>query len=364
MSELPFLDLPSDPLRRGAAHGEALREPVQACFAAHMDRILRSATARRRAVFDLDSYLARALRHRPAIERFAPELLIECEGIARAAGLTLGHILAMNLHLEWADLANPAAPDPAPAGCTTFGLVRGDGSAVIGQTYDLRSYFEDAAFCLKTPIPGGTLTALSFAGTVGAVGMNAGGVAVVINKLFGADWRIGVPYPFVVRKMLEQPTPGQALSVLIPAERAAAMHYLIADAAGLLYGIETSATAWELMDIPESGLYAHTNHFLGQRMKPLEARDFSGYAAHTIVRHARARQLLARLGRDAPAEHLQAIMADEHNFPCGICTHPSPDDPSVEGKTVARVLFEPIAGRASYAKGNRSQNPWRTFKLG
>lgn len=242
--------------------------------------------------------------------------------------------------------------------------MRGDGSAVIGQTYDLRAYFEDAAFAFRTPAAGGALVALSFAGTVAAVGQNSAGVAVVINKLFASDWRVGVPYPFVVRKMLEQPTPGEALSVLIPAERAAGTHYLVADAAGLLYPVETSAAVWELLEVPESGLYAHTNHYLGPRLKPLEARDFSGVAAHTIVRHARARQLLARLGRDAPVEALRALMGDEHNFPCGICTHPSPHDAAVEGKTVARVLFEPAAGRAHLARGNRADAPWRTVRVG
>lgn len=367
MAEITFLDLPAEPAARGAAHGEALRRQIHACYGEHMSRVLASPTARQRGIIDEDTYLAHAMRHRPAVEAFAPDLWEELRAIARAAELTPAHILAMNLHLEVLDLANPMAPDPDAGGCTTFALQRGDGSVAIGQTYDLKAYFEDAAFTFRTELPtGGTLAAMSFAGTAAAIGMNSHGLAIVINKLFGSDWRPdGVPYPFVVRRMLEQPTPALALSVLIPAARAASMHYLVADQEGLLYPIETSARKFDVMDVAEDGLYTHTNHFLSPQLKPLEARDFSGYAAHTITRLARSRQLLRRMGRDAPASKIQTLMTDEHNFPCGICATPVADGHQpTEGKTVGRALLEPSAGKAAFALGNAKANPFREILLG
>ncbi len=85
------------------------------------------------------------------------------------------HILVLNLHLEMIDIANSMYPfasgdQPGPeAGCTNIAVERegGDG-CLIGQTYDLRSFYENAAFAFRTISNGLKISGLSFAGVLGA----------------------------------------------------------------------------------------------------------------------------------------------------------------------------------------------------
>ena len=70
--------------------------------------------------------------------------------------------------------------------------------------------------------------------------------------------------------------------------------FIIGDGGGLLFNFETSATGWENLQGAEP--YAvHANHFTGAQGKQFEARDFSGFGAHSLMRYARARQLLAQV---------------------------------------------------------------------
>ncbi len=293
-------------------------------------------------------------------ESYAPHLWAELEGIAAGARMTVNQVLAQNLYLESYDISHPLAP-AGLGGCTAWAHRRGsqgaigEQSAVVGQTYDMSKIYEDAAFALKTRSNGVELLALSFAGALGANGLSGGGFAVVINKLYGCDSRLGVPYTFIIRAMLEQTRPGDALARLLGCERAGSMNYIIGDAGGLLFNIESSATGWENLQGAEA--YAvHANHFIGTRGMNFEARDFSAYGSHSLMRYARAQQLLAGLPDRPQHEAYRAILCDRHNEPWGIYTKEPPGG-SIKGlRTVASVIFEPASGEAWMSSGNAGGN--------
>jgi hypothetical protein len=256
----------------------------------------------------------------------------------------------MNAHLEMIDVANRAAPEPLPdQGCTAFGVSRQSRpGCLLWQTYDLNDYYEDAAVAFRTTTNGVSLALLSFAGTLAGAGMNSSGTGIVINKLYGADARAGVPFCVVLRGALEQKTPGRSLSAILGAERASSINYLVGDDAGVLYPLETSASEWDLLDT-ESDTFVHSNHFLSPRLKQLECRDFRTFNAHTIVRYVRGRQILKRLGTEAEISAYLGTMEDRHNFPLSINCH---DADGIRVKTVASVFFDLEAREARFARGN------------
>jgi len=118
-----------------------------------------------------------------------------------------------------------------------------------------------------------------------------------------------------------------------------------------LFNMETSATSWDNLQGPEN--YAvHANHFIGVHGKKYEARDFSAYGSHSLMRYARAQQLLGALPERPSHEDYRAILCDRHNEPWGIYTKAPPGE-SIKGlRTVASVIFEPAAGRAWMSHGN------------
>ena len=61
--------------------------------------------------------------------------------------------------------------------------------------------------------------------------MNQAGIAIGINNLTATNGRVGVTWPFVVRKALAQTSIDDALVVVLEAELAGAHNYLLFDAA-------------------------------------------------------------------------------------------------------------------------------------
>jgi isopenicillin-N N-acyltransferase-like protein len=350
VSNMPLLELPSEPYDRGIVHGEALRGQIRSNFEEQARVILSSPAARQRGLASVDDYLRFAERYITPIQAYSPTLYREIEGIAAGASLSLQHIVAMNCHLEMIDVANRAAPDPLPdAGCTAFDIKRSARQeCLLWQTYDLNRHYQDAAVVIRTNVGELSVACLTFAGTLAASGFNSSGTGIVINKLYGKDARAGVPFCVVLRAALEQPTPGRTISMIVGAERASSINYLVGDAVGILYPLETSACEWDLTE-PAGNLFAHTNHFVSPRLQDLECRDFRGFNAHTIVRLMRARQLLQALGPDADRATYMRTMEDKHNFPLSISCQ---DADGILVKTVATVFFDLAANEAWFSGGN------------
>ena len=356
------LELPSDPYDRGIEHGSELKDQIHSVLADQLENILTSPATVRRGIRTSADLLAFTDQYTDHARSFSEPLWTELEGIARGADLSVSEILFLNLHLEMIDLANAAAPDPVRAtdgGCTDI-AVRSEKrpGCYLMQTYDVRDFYEASAFVYKYETNEGVrLGGLSFAGTLAANGMNDKRFAVVINKLYGSDSKVGVPYPFIVRAALEQRTPGRSISHIVGADRAGSMHYLCGDQEGLLYPLETTAKKWDLLEVRD-GVYCHTNHFLSDRFKDMESRDFRVHNAHTIVRLQRSRQLLARLGCDAAKASYEELLCDEHNHPLGIS---AVEDDTVRYATVAKSSYDTGTGEASFALGRGTLTPVNLF---
>lgn len=360
MAELPYLEISGGPQARGQAHGEAFREEIRTLLEGYFEDLEQSSRAhgvepltRARALEISGTYLGPA-------EEYAPHLVEEVRGIAEGAGAPFEQVLALNAFLDLYDHLSNAF---VKGGCTTLmapGEIDGRG-AVIGQNYDLHSIFAPAAVVIKiVGQDGPDALVYTSAGMLGCAGLNGEGIGVVINNLVPADSGPGVPYPFVIRGILASERIGDAIDAVVATPRASGMNYVLCDRNGEIYDLETTAREYEVT-CPFEGPMAHTNHYLTERLKPLERRQWD-QRGQSILRWGRAtRRLLASEQTDGAA--LREILTDRVNYPLGICRYNELHDGEACGQTICGIVLEPPEGRAWIARGPTGEYEWTEYRL-
>src|SRR5256886_2175840 len=101
----------------------------------------------------------------------------------------------------------------------------------------------------------------SFAGIVGAAGLNEAGIALNINYLSPLDVGLGRLHSVVVRQVLASTQLADALTHPVLPPRAGGAHFLVADQGGNIVSIETTARRFAVA-YPQGPALAHTNHYL------------------------------------------------------------------------------------------------------
>ena len=356
-SELPLLEISGKPRERGRAHGERFRQEIGTLLPAYFDYLERMSPegverfTKSRALEITRTYLGPA-------EAYSSELLNEVRGIAEGANASFEEVLALNAFLDLCDYLSPTFME---VGCTTFmvpGTTDGIG-ATIGQSYDLPAFFAPAAVLLQVTGTGETdALVFTIAGILGCAGLNSAGVGVVINNLVPADAGAGVPYPFVIRKILSSERIGDAIDAVVAKRRASGMNYVLCDRHGDLFDRETSAAEYAVL-CPFDAPMAHANHYLTERLKRLERRDWSQHG-NSIMRWARATRLL-RASERPDAETMKRALADHVDNPLSICRHDEVQDGEGCGQTICGMVLEPSEGRAWIARGPCCENDWAEY---
>jgi hypothetical protein len=183
-------------------------------------------------------------------------------GVAEGSGLTFEEIFALN---SWADAIitlNVQARKGADAGgCSGFavgGRATADGETYVGWNGDDSEWWLESSVLLKGKPAGGLPFLLwTTAGWVGRPGLNPY-LALSANSLFPSDCSPGVPYPLVCRKILQQTSVEDAVSVIAGMKRVAGMNYTIGDVAGDVAAVETTARRIAVITgaaIPVLGLF-------------------------------------------------------------------------------------------------------------
>ncbi|MEZ4635421.1 MAG: C45 family peptidase [Caldilineaceae bacterium] len=185
---------------------------------------------------------------------------------------------------------------------------------MFGQTWDMHATSTEYVILLRCrPDDAPSCLTFTITGCIGMIGMNDAGIAVGINNLLGGDGQVGVTWPFVVRKALQQTDIESALRCITEAKLAGAHNYLLFDKEGNGYNIEatSSATAVTKLDenAPQGNPIVHTNHCLVTetlaRCRPRAAAS----QASTEARLSRATQLLDRA--DITPDDLMELTRDE-----------------------------------------------------
>jgi hypothetical protein len=137
------------------------------------------------------------------------------------------------------------------------------------------------------------------------------------------------------------------------------MNYVLCDRHGEIYDLETSARDYEVL-CPFGGPMAHSNHYLTERLKPLERRAWD-QRGQTIARWGRAIRLLRASPPDAAA--LRTMLADHVNDPIAICRHEKDVDGEPCGQTICGIVLEPPRRRAGFVRGPVCEHAWANYEL-
>jgi isopenicillin-N N-acyltransferase-like protein len=339
------LDLPAGatPREWGRIHGESFRGEIAALAA------IRSYLCTKVGGFaSREQVLAAAAAHLPVLEAYSAPLHAELVGIAEGANVRAEDIVIANHYTDLRDLAaDPATWRPAPThdapelhaqnqGADGLG---GDGCSVlfaetptgkiVAQTWDMHATAIPYVMVLGVPESelGPAARLLTVTGCLGMAGMNRAHVGVAINNLFSTDATLGVVWPAMVRRALQETTAREAYETIRTSPIGSGHHYFVADARDA-YALEASGTrrkqVFDQSAAPGGARYCHTNHSLDA---DVAARS---KVPATSTTYDRMRLLETSLAR-APIRDLDDAwqrLGSEDGWPRSVCTNmATPESP-------------------------------------
>ena len=349
------LVLGGDPAARGAAHGEAHRDEIRRYTEERVHLASNGSWAGRPATRADVLGLARAML--PAHRAYAPDLCDEMEAMARAAGLSPEEAVIVGGFTDFVDAVRAragAAPEEDDCTAVLVPASRAEEGAVLAQTWDMHdSATEHVAMLEIVPERGPRALVFSTVGCLGQIGMNEAGIAIGINNLSGARGRIGVTWPFVVRRALQQTRIEDALAAVATADLAGAHNYLLLDAEGRGFNVEGMPGCRPTRALEGSPL-VHTNHCLEAEARREEAEKAPALLESSERRLRRAHALLG--ATPVTIKHLVDLTRDAE----AICRRAAPPF-HIESSGAA--IMRPATAELWAVWGLPSENEYERFSL-
>ncbi len=206
------------------------------------------------------------------------------------------------------------------------------------------------------------LVTFTEAGQLAKMGMNGAGIGLVVNNLSADKRRVGVPWIFITRKILESTRLTEAIGAVLSTPRGHSINFLIA-AGQEAVNLETSPVESHVM-WPENGILVHTNHFLGPC---LNFRDIKGEidpTPHTYNRFRRLSRRITEASGSIDDNVVKAALRDHFDHPFSVCLHDNPARGLAGGaSTCLSLVMTPNAGRIDYAPGNPCECEYRRIDV-
>ncbi len=340
------------PAAIGRAHGAAHSEEIRAYTA---DRTVLAAEG---TDWDRTRIVALAEQMLAAHEAYDPDLYAEMLAMAEAAGITPAEAVIVGGYTDFIDTVRAVAGGTAVEDSCTAVIVPdaiAGGSGFLAQTWDMHASATQRVILLDiSPDLGPAAMLFTTVGTLGQIGMNEAGIAIGINNLTVDDGRVGVTWPFVVRKALRQAEFDAAVKCVIDAPLAGGHNFLLFDERGRGVSIEATPTVTHVTDLDGAPLI-HTNHCLipatqaVEGARPEELQRSSTERLTDITDHLGARPITV--------ESLMAMTRDERS----ICRRPrAPFFYESSGATIMR----PATGDFWACWGIPADNQYQHFTVG
>ena len=358
---IPVLDLNGLPGQIGAAHGEAQRDRIREYTERFIGWTLSMAAVR---VTEAEMW-ARWAPQVAVNQRDAPDLVEEMRGIARGAGVPFERIFLLNSLLDLNSFRYLNLATAFPGGCSTFAVASeaGTGKTLVGQTYDMPEFHQDYLTLLRLkPAQGPRQLVFTFAGIVGAAGMNEAGLAVNINFLSPLDVGLGRLHSVVVRQILAATQLADALTHPVAPARAGGAHFLIADREGDVISIETTAKRFAIA-YPEGNAIGHTNHYLASELKAIEYIR-TGSIGSSLSRFTALRRFFREHGDELTTASLMELTRNHTSYPRSICAHGATTEPAgSKGRTVSAMVLVPADGVMHITNGCACEGSYHAVTL-
>jgi isopenicillin-N N-acyltransferase-like protein len=224
---------------------------------------------------------------------------------------------------------------------------------MFGQTWDMHATATPYVILINgTPQDSPNFLAFTITGCVGMIGMNSEGIAVGINNLMSTDGQIGVTWPFVVRKILQQDNLESAMDCLTSAPLAGAHNYMLMDKHGDGYEVEAMSSHVHVEKL-EADAIAHTNHCLVDRNLTVQRQRPPESQASSEKRLSRAYDLLQE---ESSPEDLMDITRDDE----AICVRPKPP---MNVESCGAAIMRPATGDFWAVWGLPAENDYEHFSI-
>jgi len=342
----------ADPRQRGHAHGEAFRDEIRDLAGIRFELL-----ERRSPIKGRERLLELAAAHLPVLNREAPELGLELEGIAEGSGVSAPELVVLNHYTDIRDVRTPIQGEEG--GCSIVYGVSSEGPT-LGQTWDMHGTAEPFVTVLEVEVPGGIPTIVfTVMGCLGMMGLNAEGVAVCINNLTPTDGRVGLLWPALVRQLLGYGTALEAHDHLMRAHLGSGHNYFIADEQHA-WNVETTGLKKVVTAHNPASSYWHTNHYLEPELKALEAPLYP--TSTTLERYDRLCQVMGG-GQDWTVPAIKEILGSHDGYPRSICSHLKGDGDPSASKTCGAVVCDLQRRQLHAAPGCVHEAEYKVFSF-
>lgn len=354
MSAIRTLQLSGSPVERGRAHGASYGADIRR-YAEERVSIVAAGTwtdgaVTREAILDLATEML------PAHQSYAPDLFAEMVAIGEVAGLTPAEMIVVGGFTDFVDAVRGSlGAAPVEDTCTAFIVPddRAGGAGFYGQTWDMHDSATEHIVMLDVAGDDNPRALVfSTVGCVGQIGMNDAGIAIGINNLT-ANGTIGVTWPFVVRKALQQRTIEDATECVVDADLSGAHNYLLFDDKGNGVSIEAMPDALGV-EMLEGTPVVHTNHCRWPVTRVEEAPRPAVLQASSKARLARAIELLDQDSFEV--ENLMALTRD----PEAICQQSAPP---YHVESCGAAIMRPRTREMWAVAGRPDLNEYERFSL-
>ncbi|WP_406134883.1 C45 family autoproteolytic acyltransferase/hydolase [Streptomyces sp. NBC_01089] len=384
---IPLIEISGPPRERGRQYGEAARPQIETALSFYRESFAR------RPGLEWHEVTRRARLWLPCVEDFAPDLLEELRGVAEGAGTGLLDLMALNARGEiaydrtfarmgaetgragagqdgagpdGAEAAEPDAAEPDADGCSSFALLppaAGDGHVWCGQNWDWRTGAGATLVALRIvqpPLP--TVVMVVEAGQIGRHGANSAGIALNANGLggrFGDE--IGVPQPFIRRRILDRAGYKDALQVPFTARQQIPTNLLLTHRDGVAIDLETTPARHQWL-YPQDGLLVHGNHYQAD-VPPQLAATYRPFSVDSLYRvpiiEAALRGARERTASADVRTVIERSLTDHFGLPHSVCNHPDPEvDPLLRTSTIASNIVDLTTGEYHVSAGLPCEAPY------
>lgn len=286
---------------------------------------------------------------------YAPHLMEEFEGVAESSGVRL-------LDLMLAQVRNQFSDDQQNA-CTSFSAspqFTATNQHLLAQTWDADPALDEVTIVLtRKPTDAPAYLSVGQAGLIGYMGINEAGIGCCVNTLPAPSRGVGVPHYFSLRRIFEQSSLDDAVSVLESAYRAIPVNIMMTTPQGPANIEATPEAVHVLRDLD---YLVHTNHCLHEQL--IEVNNQFDELCQSYSRLPRMQSLVESQKNEINSAAIMKMFQDHDNYPGSICRHPNPDDPK-HGfiETVFAMVVEPEEPALYVSRGTPCAAPFEKYLL-
>jgi len=349
--------LTGTPAQRGREHGEPFPDEIKSYAEDRILLVMQGSWSGGRNLSRTEVLAVADSLIRPHAE-YAPDLFEEMEAMAEAADITVPEAIVLSGFTDFIDVVRGAF-DGAPEDDTCTAIIApsaatADGVPLFAQTWDMHDSATQHVVLLEVEdIEHPRAFVFTTLGCSGQLGMNEAGITVGINNLTGSSGSIGVTWPFVVRKALQQTSLDNAVKTITESPIAGAHNYMVMGPDGSGVNIEAMPQAYHITEVKDRA-FVHTNHTLYGETGQFQAKKASALMASSLSRKERAEALIEE--EPITAERLMEITRDSKAV-CQVSMPPF----HIESSGAA--VMSPATGDFWAVAGRPDQNPYEHFSF-